>query len=265
LKPDLLQGIYAMGFTKPSKIQETALPALINNPPQNLIAQSQSGTGKTAAFTLTMLSRVDPTQTYPQVKLKIRRNYKIIKSFHIKALCLAPTMELAAQIADVAQKMGQFVQGLTIVLAVKGQHVERNVPITNQIIIGTPGTVLDWSGKLNVLDLKKLKVFVLDEADVMISQQGHHEFCIRIVKGLSKQCQMMLFSATYNDKVLEFATHIVKDPMIIRLRRKEESLDYIKQFYVICESDHSKFNTILDLYQSLTVGQAIIFCEVKLI
>ena len=67
LKQDLLQGVYAMGFTRPSKIQETALPNLINNPPQNLIAQSQSGTGKTAAFTLTMLSRVDPTQAYPQV------------------------------------------------------------------------------------------------------------------------------------------------------------------------------------------------------
>ena len=91
-------------------------------------------------------------------------------------------MELAAQIADVAQKMGQFIAGLTIVLAVKGQRVERNVPITNQIIIGTPGTVLDWSTKLNVLDLKKLKVFVLDEADVMISQQGHQDFCVRIVK-----------------------------------------------------------------------------------
>jgi ATP-dependent RNA helicase DDX19/DBP5 len=83
LKPDLLQGIYAMGFTRPSKIQETALPALINNPQQNLIAQSQSGTGKTAAFILTMLSRVDPTQTYPQVKLKIKRNNRIIKSLHI--------------------------------------------------------------------------------------------------------------------------------------------------------------------------------------
>jgi ATP-dependent RNA helicase DDX19/DBP5 len=70
LKPELLQGIYAMGFTRPSKIQETALPALINNPPQNLIAQSQSGTGKTAAFTLTMLSRVDPSQPYPQVSVK---------------------------------------------------------------------------------------------------------------------------------------------------------------------------------------------------
>ena len=91
-------------------------------------------------------------------------------------------MELAAQIADVAQKMGQFVKDLTIVLAVKGQRVERNVPVTNQIVIGTPGTVLDWSMKLNVLDLKKLKAFVLDEADVMISQQGHQDFCTKIVK-----------------------------------------------------------------------------------
>jgi superfamily II DNA/RNA helicase len=91
-------------------------------------------------------------------------------------------MELAAQIADVAQKMGQFLKTLTIVLAVKGQRVERNVPVTNQIIIGTPGTVLDWAFKLNVFDVRKIKTFVLDEADVMISQQGHQDFCVRIVK-----------------------------------------------------------------------------------
>ena len=74
----------------------------------------------------------------------------------------------------------------------------------------------------------------------------------------------MLFSATYNDKILEFASKIVKDPMIIRLRRKEESLDYIKQFYVNCENDHAKYSVVLDLYSTLTVGQAIIFCEVSL-
>ena len=91
-------------------------------------------------------------------------------------------MELAAQIADVAQKMGQFVKDLTIVLAVKGQRVERNVPVTNQIVIGTPGTVLDWSMKLNVLDLKKLKAFVLDEVDFHFSVQGHQDFCTKIVK-----------------------------------------------------------------------------------
>lgn len=69
LRPELLKGIYSMGFTKPSKIQETALPALINDPPQNIIAQSQSGTGKTAAFVLSMISRIDTNQTFPQVKI----------------------------------------------------------------------------------------------------------------------------------------------------------------------------------------------------
>jgi ATP-dependent RNA helicase DDX19/DBP5 len=90
-------------------------------------------------------------------------------------------MELAVQIAEVAEKMGQFVEKLTITLAVRGQRVERNVPVTNQIIIGTPGTILDWI-RLGVFDLKKIRAFVLDEADIMMSQQGHLEFCTRIVR-----------------------------------------------------------------------------------
>ena len=153
-----------MGFTKPSKIQETALPALLNNPPQNLIAQSQSGTGKTATFALAMLSRVDPTLTYPQ------------------ALCLAPTMELAMQIYDVVRSMGQFTS-IKIILAVRGSSVQRGTELKEHIIIGTPGTVLDWSSpRINCFNVAKVNTFVLDEADVMIDQQGHQDFCIRIAK-----------------------------------------------------------------------------------
>ena len=165
LSKDLLQGLYTMGFTKPSKIQETALPALLNDPPQNIIAQSQSGTGKTAAFVLTMLSRIDVNVDYPQ------------------ALCLAPTMELAAQIRDVATSMGQHMKNLRISLAIRGTAVQRNQELKDHIIIGTPGTAFDWScPRINCFSLKKIKVFVLDEADVMIDQQGHQDICIRIVK-----------------------------------------------------------------------------------
>ncbi len=154
-----------MGFTKPSKIQETALPALLNDPPQNLIAQSQSGTGKTAAFALAMLSRVNTAEEFPQ------------------AVCLAPTMELAMQINDVVTSMGQFMPNLKIALAIRGNHVPRNQELREQVIIGTPGTVFDWScPRINCFSLKKVKVFVLDEADVMIDQQGHQDICIRIVK-----------------------------------------------------------------------------------
>lgn len=91
-------------------------------------------------------------------------------------------MELAVQIADVVKTMGQFISSLRTVLAIKGSQLQRGVEPKEQIVIGTPGTVLDWSTKLSILNLKKIKVFVLDEADVMIDQQGHKEFCIRIVK-----------------------------------------------------------------------------------
>jgi ATP-dependent RNA helicase DDX19/DBP5 len=157
-----------MGFTKPSKIQETALPALLNDPPQNLIAQSQSGTGKTAAFALAMLSRIDTANAYPQ------------------AVCLAPTMELAMQTYDVVTAMGQFMPELRIALAIRGNHVPRNQELKEQLIIGTPGTLFDWScPRINCFSLKKVKAFVLDEADVMIDQQGHQDICIRIVKLVS--------------------------------------------------------------------------------
>lgn len=123
--PSILKGIYNMNFRKPSKIQEKALPLLLSNPPQNMIAQSQSGTGKTAAFVLTILSRLDMSKpTTPQ------------------ALILAPARELARQIEGVVRLIGQFVEGLTIQAAVPGA-VERNAKVAAMVIVGTPGTVLD--------------------------------------------------------------------------------------------------------------------------
>ena len=102
---------------------------------------------------------------------------------NLKALVLSPTMELAAQTAQVVQNMGKFMNGLKIMSALKGTQVARNVELDAQIIIGTPGTSLDWaSPRINCYHLKKLKVFILDEADVMIDQQGHQDTCIRIVK-----------------------------------------------------------------------------------
>lgn len=153
-----------MGFNAPSKIQELALPTLLAHPPQNMIAQSQSGTGKTACFVLAMLSRVDTTKNYPQV------------------LCLSPVYELAIQTGEVAAKMAQFCPDIRLRFAVRGEEVERNSKLTDHIIIGTPGKVLDWGCKFKVFDLKKISVFVLDEADVMIATQGHQDQCIRIHK-----------------------------------------------------------------------------------
>lgn len=245
LKPNLLKGVYEMGFNAPSKIQETALPTLLADPPQNLIAQSQSGTGKTAAFVLAMLSRVDAEKKYPQV------------------LCLSPTYELAIQTGEVAAHMAKYCREIEMKFAVRGEEVPRGTILTEHILIGTPGKVLDWGLKYKFFDLKKIIVFVLDEADVMIATQGHQDQCIKIHKNLTSDCQMMFFSATYDQEVMDFAEHIVQNPIIIRLRREEESLDNIAQYYVRCANQHEKYNAVTNIYGTVGVGQAIIFCHTR--
>ncbi|XP_055629576.1 DEAD-box helicase Dbp80 [Toxorhynchites rutilus septentrionalis] len=244
LKPELLQGVYAMGFNAPSKIQETALPTLLADPPQNMIAQSQSGTGKTAAFVLAMLSRVNPNLNYPQV------------------ICLSPTYELAIQTGEVAAKMAKFCPEIKLRYAVRGEEISKGAKLTDHIIIGTPGKLMDWGIKFRAFDLKKISVFVLDEADVMIATQGHQDQCIRIHKQLMR-CQMMFFSATYEREVMEFAEYIVPNPIVIRLAREQESLDNIKQYYVKCRNQDEKYQAISNIYGVITVGQAIIFCHTR--
>ncbi|XP_065060964.1 ATP-dependent RNA helicase DDX19A-like [Rhopilema esculentum] len=247
LNDDLLKGVYDMGFNKPSKIQETALPMLLAYPPSNMIAQSQSGTGKTAAFVLSMLSRVDVSKPYPQ------------------ALLLSPTFELARQTGSVLSRMGKYLmeKGLKVDYALKGQRVPRGEKSQCQVVIGTPGTVLDWLLKYRRFDAKKISIFVLDEADVMISTQGHQDQSIRIRRNLGKDCQLLLFSATYDQEVMNFASSIVQNPVVIRLRREEESLDNIKQFYVNCESEEKKYEALANLYGVLTIGQSMVFCHTK--
>jgi ATP-dependent RNA helicase DDX19/DBP5 len=150
-----------MNFKKPSKIQEKALPLLLTNPPQNMIGQSQSGTGKTAAFVLTMLSRLDHSK--PNIP---------------QALCLAPSRELARQIIGVIETIGKFVAGLKVQSAIPGM-LEKGSKVERQIVVGTPGTVLDLI-KRRAFDISQVKVLVLDEADNMLDQQGLGDQCIRV-------------------------------------------------------------------------------------
>jgi ATP-dependent RNA helicase DDX19/DBP5 len=245
LRPELLKGVFAMGFNYPSKIQEKALPTLLADPPQNMIAQSQSGTGKTAAFVLAMLSRIDPSKPYPQ------------------ALCLSPTYELCLQTGGVVQLMSQFCQDITLRFAVRGEEVARGQKINEHIIMGTPGKVLDWATKFKCFDPKKIRVFILDEADVMIATQGHRDQSIRIHKILSNDCQMMLFSATYDAEVTSLAEIIIPDPVTIRLRREEESLENIKQYYMECRNLDEKYTALSNVYGAISIGQAMIFCHTR--
>uniref|UniRef100_A0A673ZG39 RNA helicase n=1 Tax=Salmo trutta TaxID=8032 RepID=A0A673ZG39_SALTR len=245
LKDKLLKGVYDMGFNRPSKIQENALPMMLAEPPQNLIAQSQSGTGKTAAFVLAMLSHVDPTNKWAQ------------------CLCIAPTYELALQTGKVIEQMGKFYPEVKLAYAIRGNKLDRGAKLQEQIVIGTPGTVLDWCSKLKIINPKKISVFVLDEADVMIATQGHQDQSIRIQRMLPKECQMLLFSATFEDSVWKFAERVVPDPNIIKLKREEETLDTIKQYYVLCSDKEEKFTALCNIYGAITIAQAMIFCHTR--
>jgi ATP-dependent RNA helicase DDX19/DBP5 len=159
LSEELLKGLYALGFQRPSKIQEKALPLLLANPPKNLIGQSQSGTGKTAAFALAMLSRIDLSNPSTQ------------------ALCLSPARELARQSMDVLREMGKYTS-VTTAYGIR-DAVARGDKVSAQIVIGTPGTVGDLI-KRRALDVSQVKMFVLDEADNMLDAQGLGDQSVRI-------------------------------------------------------------------------------------
>ena len=159
-----------MKFQKPSKVQERALPLLISNPysspnhltdssPRNMVGQSQSGTGKTAAFVLTMLSRID------------------YATDAVQTICLAPTRELARQIVDVVKEMGKFTP-VRVTLAIR-EAVKHSQVLKDHIVVGTPGTVMDLM-KRRSLDARHVNVFVLDEADNMLDLQGMGEQSMRV-------------------------------------------------------------------------------------
>jgi len=243
LPKELLDGIYAKSFNKPSRIQGAALPVILGSKGTkvtNLIAQAQSGTGKTAAFTLAMLKRANPDLPYTQ------------------ALCLCPTRELARQIYTEVCQIGKFTKHspLLVVPEEPLPHV-----ISAPIVIGTPGKVLDLLGRRKLL-LNRLNTYVLDEADVMIDSQGLGDTSKRIQHALPKDCLVLLFSATFSEKVEKFAVSIVPDPKTnIRLEKEKISLEKIQQFYIDCKSENNKFSILSDLYGYMDVGQSIIFVQ----
>lgn len=247
LKQELLKGLYAMKFSKPSKIQEKALPLLLSSPPKNMIGQSQSGTGKTAAFALTMLSRVDESNT------------------GVQCICLSPSRELARQTMEVVQEMGKFTQ-TKIQLLVPGDRSEGNrpvqEPITGQIIVGTPGILLDAVRRKRI-NVSQLKCFVLDEADNMLDQQGLGDQCTRLKKMLPNSTQLILFSATFADDVRAYAEKFVPNANSLELKHEELNVDAITQLYMDCQSPEHKFECLCELYGLLTIASSVVFVQTK--
>lgn len=248
LPSHLLDAIFSMGFDRPSAIQEEALPRILANPPRNLIGQAQSGSGKTAAFTLGMLFRVvvdTPATT--------------------QAICVSPTRELAVQIAQKAViPMAANMTGLKLQLALAGEVIEKGKSVDAHLVIGTPGKIVDWL-KRKQLNPKKVKVFVLDEADNMVGEDGHRANSLLIKKQMPKSCQCLLFSATFPKNVVDFASKMIINPDKILIETEEHLvLDVIKQLWIDTQQyEGGKRQFLADIYSLLTIGQSIVFVGTK--
>ncbi|GAD95290.1 hypothetical protein ATEG_08153 [Paecilomyces variotii No. 5] len=248
LEPTILRGLTMMNFRKPSKIQERALPLLLNNPPTNMIGQSQSGTGKTAAFVLNILSRLDLST--PEMQKSPQ------------ALVLAPSRELARQIVGVIQVMGSFVEGLVVGTAVPADTNSRPSRLECSVVVGTPGTVMDQIKK-RIFLTQRVKVLVLDEADNMLDLQGMGDQCIRVKQLLPKTIQVVLFSATFPVHVRRYASKFAPGANELTLEHEDLTVEGIKQLYLDCESDEDKYNVLVKLYGLLTIGSSIIFVKTR--
>jgi hypothetical protein len=203
----LLDAVFGMGFDRPSAIQEEALPRILADPPRNLIGQAQSGSGKTAAFTLGCLFRI-----------------KVDQPATVQALIVSPTRELAIQIVDKAVRpMAANMKGLKIELAIAGANVAKGSRLDAHMVVGTPGKIVEWL-KRKVLDTRNIKVFVLDEADTMVEEGGHRANSSLIKKAMPKTCQSLFFSATFPPEVVEFAAKMVEKPDKILIEAGPEFL-----------------------------------------
>lgn len=242
LKEDLLRGIYAYGFEKPSAIQQRAIAQIITG--RDVIAQAQSGTGKTATFSISILQQIDTSVRETQ------------------ALVLSPTRELAIQIQKVILALGDYMNvqchacigGTSI-----GEDI-RKLDYGQHVVSGTPGRVFDMIKRKN-LRTRNIKMLVLDEADEMLSK-GFKDQIYDVYRYLPPS-QVVLLSATLPQEILEMTTKFMKDPIRILVKRDELTLEGIKQFFVAVEREEWKFETLCDLYDTLTITQAVIFCNTK--
>lgn len=243
LREDLLRGIYAYGFERPSAIQQRAIKPILMG--HDTIAQAQSGTGKTATFAISALQKLD------------------LQKRKCQSLILSPTRELAQQTQKVVHALGDFMKA-QVHACVGGTAVREDIRILQDgvhIVVGTPGRVWDMINR-RALAMDAVELFILDEADEMLSR-GFKDQIYEVFKFLSEKVQVALFSATMPLEVLEVTGRFMREPVRILVKQEELTLEGIKQFYVSVEKEEWKLGTLTDLYSTLTITQAIIYCNTR--
>lgn len=240
----LLRGIYCYGFEEPSPIQKKSILPFIYK--KDIIGQAQSGTGKTGAFTIGTLQNIN------------------IKNNNIQTIILCPTHELAKQNKDVVDAIGKFMKIKTHML-IGGTPVNEDKEILQEndkkphIIVACPGRLYDVIRR-GWIKTDIIKTFVIDEADEMLSscfkEQVHN-----ILQYFSNDIQIALFSATMPEDVKNLTEKFMRDPVKLFIQRDMLTLDGLKQYYIALNDDHQKYETLKDIFESLTLSQTIIYCN----
>ncbi|KAJ2013987.1 RNA helicase [Coemansia sp. RSA 922] len=243
LKEDLLRGIYAYNFERPSAIQQRAIMPIISK--RDVIAQAQSGTGKTGTLGISILQRIDTALRETQ------------------ALVLSPTRELATQTQGVIAALGDYmsVQCHACIGGTRMGDDIRKLEHGQHVVSGTPGRVYDML-KRRVLRTRHVKMLVLDEADQLLDR-GFKDQIYDIYRHMPPGTQVVLLSATLPHDVLDLTQKFMTEPLRILVKRDELTLEGISQFFVNVEKEDWKFETLCDLYDSLTITQAVIFCNTR--
>ena len=240
LEDNLLRGIYAYGFETPSKIQQVAIVPMSKH--TDILAQSQSGTGKTGAFTIGALSIVDISIKSPQV------------------LVLCPTRELSQQTERVAANLGHNM-GLKTLSATGGNQLRSDISTLKagaQFIVGTPGRIYDLIRRGDLL-VEQIRYIIMDEADQMLEDLFAEQIKAILDNKFPASTRLALFSATMPPNVLQIAENYLNNPVRILLPPDEVTLDGIKQYYVSLDREDWKLPVLLDLYQQITVNQCLIY------
>lgn len=242
-KMSLLRGIYSHGFQSPSPIQKRAIKPLFDG--KDVIAQAQSGTGKTACFVIGSLQLINENINKTQV------------------LIISPTRELSNQTKDIVDSIGNQMPKMRSHLMIGGTSIENDVfTLENKpphIVIGCPGRIHDLL-KRRKLNIKSLKLIVLDEADEMLSA-GFKEQIYNVFEYLPKDVQVALFSATIPFELNNLTNKFMRNPIKILVKSEQLTLEGIQQYYIAVENDNHKYDALKDLYSAISVSQCIIYCN----
>jgi len=243
LNPNILRAVEEMGFEQMSPIQAKAIPIILEG--KDIVGQAQTGTGKTAAFGIPLLQKINP------------------KERHLQAIVLCPTRELAIQVAEEIRKLGSFMHGIKILPVYGGQEISKQIRSLKsgvQIIIGTPGRVMDHMRRKTV-KFDTVNMVILDEADEMLNM-GFREDIETILSQVPEERQTILFSATMPGPILEIARTYQKNAEIIRVVKKELTVPKIEQYYyeVSQKNKEDVLSRLLDMYNPKL---SLVFCNTK--